>query len=173
MSIAAEFLAEFEREAVITRRFLERLPADKLAWRPHEKSMTAGQLALHIATVPGGVVSMAGADTVPPPNFGAPNPQPESVEQILKALEDSVAKVRQTLPTFTDDRMNATWRLVKDGRELMAMPRALVIRTIMLNHWIQHRGQFGVHLRLAGAKVPSSYGPSGDEPPDFLRRPSA
>lgn len=169
MSIAEALLAEFEQEAQITRKFLERLPNDQLEWRPHPKSMTAGQLALHIAEVPGQVLKMSEFDEAPPPNFGGANPQPASTQAVLDALEASIAAVRAGLPTVSDERMLATWRLSVNGKELLAMPRAAFLRSIMLNHWYQHRGQFGVYLRLLGAKVPSSYGPSGDEMPDFMQ----
>ena len=169
MATTEMLLAEFEQEARTTRKFLERLPADKLDWKPHVKSMSAGQLALHIAGTPGQVVRMAEADEIPAPDFGRPNPQPTSLQEVLGALDQSIATVRQVLPTFTDERLQAMWRVKKDGKELLSMPRVAVLRSIMLNHWYHHRGQFGVYLRLLGAKVPSSYGPSGDELPDFMR----
>jgi uncharacterized damage-inducible protein DinB len=169
MTIAQALLAEFDNEVPRTQRFLERVPADKLTWRPHEKSMTAGQLALHIATVPGGVVRLASMDPASAPDFNAPRPQPASIGEVLSALKQSSETVRTTLPTFDDQRMQAIWRLVKDGKDLLAIPRMNFLRNIMLNHWYHHRGQLGVYLRLLGAKVPSSYGPSGDEPPDFLQ----
>ena len=169
MTIADLFLEEFEQETHTTRKFLERLPGDRLTWKPHEKSMSAGQLALHIACSPGQVVEMAKADEVTPPDFSRPNPQPASVQEILQALDESVATVKAILPTFTDEQMQAIWRVKAGGRELMAMPRAAVLRNILFNHWYHHRGQFGVYLRLLGAKVPSSYGPSGDEIPEFMQ----
>ena len=99
------------------------------------------------------------------PDFSRPNPQPETVDEILKTHDESVATVRRVLPTFTEEAMAETWRLVgPEGKELQALPRATFLRAILLNHWIQHRGQLGVYLRLVGAKVPASYGPSGDEP---------
>jgi len=168
MQIAQAFLAEFEHEAGITRRFLERLPEDNLTWKPHEKSMTAGQLAFHLATVPGGVVQMASTNPAPPPKFG--NPQPGSVKEVLEAHDAGVATVKKVLPAFDDAAMAETWRLEKDGEELMAMPRAAFLRAIMLSHWIQHRGQFGVYLRLLDVAVPSSYGPSADEMPEFVKK---
>ncbi|MEZ6069656.1 MAG: DinB family protein [Pirellulales bacterium] len=169
MSMADAFLAEFDAEAQTTRRFLEQLPEDRLEWRPHEKSMTAGQLALHIATAPGAIVEMAMADVVPFPKMDKAPEQPTSLQQILDAHDASVAKVRDTLPTFSDEQMQRMWKATYEGHDLIEMPRAGVIRTIMLNHWIHHRGQFGVYLRLVGAKVPSSYGPSGDEMPDVMK----
>lgn len=169
MSIAAAMLAEFEQEAKTTRKFLEQLPEDKLLWKPHDKSMTAGQLAYHIATAPAGIVKMAEMDSVDMPDFDRPNPQPESRQQILDALDASISTVRDVLPNLSDEQMHATWRMTREGTELLSLPRAAVYRSILLNHWYHHRGQFGVYLRLVGAKVPSSYGPSGDELPDFAK----
>lgn len=169
MSIAQGFLAEFELEAKTTRKFLERLPADKLAWKPHEKSMAAGQLALHIAAAPADVLRMTLNDTFTMPDFQLP--LPTSVAEIVAAHDQTVETVRNLLPTISDSAMTGLWRLLgPDGTELLAMPRVNVLRSIMLNHWIHHRGQFGVYLRLLGAKVPSSYGPSGDEIPDFMAK---
>ena len=170
MTIAEALLAEFEQEASTTRRFLERLPEDKLDWKPHAKSMSAGQLALHIAGSPGQVARMAKEDEVPAPDFSRPNPQPESTREVLEVLEDSIASVKEVLSTLTDERMQAIWRVQANGKELLAMPRAAMLRNILLNHWYHHRGQFGVYLRLLGAKVPSSYGPSGDELPEFMQK---
>ena len=161
--VAGALLAEFEAELPRTRRFLERLPTAMLTWRPHEKSMTAGQLALHIAQVPFGVLKLGLDDEASPPNLA--RPQPQTVREVLDALDRSAAFVRQTLPTLDDRRMGATFRIVAEGRTLMAMPRAAFLRSILLNHWYHHRGQLGVYLRLVGATVPWSYGPSGDESP--------
>jgi uncharacterized damage-inducible protein DinB len=166
MTLAQSMLAEFEQEAKTTRKFLERLPEDKLTWRPHEKSLTAGQLAYHIAEVPEQVLRMGLEDVFSMPNMG--NPQPKSVAEVLAKLDESVATVKKLLPTVTDARMEGTWTLVMNGKEVLSMPRAVFCRSILLNHWYHHRGQFGVYLRLVGAKVPSSYGPSGDEKPDFM-----
>jgi uncharacterized damage-inducible protein DinB len=161
MSIAQELLAEFEAQAPVTRKFLERLPSDKLTWQPHPRSMTAGQLAYHLALVPGGVVKGAQMDQIPPPGFQFP--QPASVQEILDAFEQSVATVRDVMPGFDDAAMNATWRIVAGDQEIAAMPRVAFLRNIMLNHGYQHRGQFCVYLRLLDVPVPSSWGPSADE----------
>ena len=163
MSISQAMLGEFEHEAQITRKFLERLPQDKLMWKPHEKSHTAGALALHIAIVPGFVVRMALMDESPVPDFATLFKQPANVQEILAAHEKSVETVRQILPTLDDARLMANWSATREGKPVMTIPKVMVLRSIMLNHWIHHRGQFGVYLRLVGAKVPSSYGPSGDE----------
>jgi len=168
MSIAQTLLAEFEIQAPITRKFLERLPEDKLTWKPHEKSMTAGQLAFHLAFVPGGVIRFVQNNPAQAPDFNFP--QPASRQEILKTLDDSIAAVQTLLPKFDDAAMRETWRLFAGDRELLAQPRGLFVRDIMLNHWYQHRGQFCVYLRLLGAAVPASWGPSADEPPAFAQQ---
>jgi len=171
MTIAQTLIEEFEVQAPVTRRFLERLPADKLTWKPHAKSMSAGQLAFHLAYVPGDTAKFVMANPAPAPDFSALDifPQPPSHGAILDRLDESVATVRDVLPRFSDDDMRATWRLVAGERELVAMPRGAFLRNIMLNHWYQHRGQFSVYLRLLGVPVPSSWGPSADETVGFTK----
>ena len=163
MSLAHAMLAEFEQEAKTTRKFLEQVPNDKLAWKPHEKSHTAGELALHIATTPRGVLQLAFTDQSPLPDFSKLWTQPQSVQEILSALDQSIDFVRKELPKLDDAALQKTWSGLVNGKPVMSMPKAALLRFIMLNHWIHHRGQLGVYLRLLGAKVPSSYGPSGDE----------
>jgi len=168
-SIAQTFLAEFETQAPITRRFLERLPEDKLTWQPHEKSMTAGQLAYHLAFVPGGVLRLVQNNPATfPESFSFP--QPSSREEILKTLDDSIATVRELLPRLDDAAMHETWRLLAGGNPVLAQPRGLFLRDVMLSHWYQHRGQFCVYLRLLNIPVPASWGPSADEAPLFMQK---
>jgi uncharacterized damage-inducible protein DinB len=162
-SIAHAMLHEFESELPATRRFLERIPEGSLNWQPHEKSMTAGQLALHIAQSPAGALKMALADDAAPPDFSGGRDQPASLRDVLAALDECAAEVRRILPGLDDDRMARTFTITLKGRTLMSVPRAAFLRSIMLNHTYHHRGQLGVYLRLLGVKVPSSYGPSGDE----------
>ena len=169
MSLAESMLAEFEAQAPITRRFLERLPEDRLTWKPHEKSMSAGQLALHIARVPGGSVRFVRQNPAQAPDLNNV-PQPSSLTEILGVFEESVAVVRSLLPQFNDAAMQETWRMLQGERELLAIPRAQFLRDIMLNHWFQHRGQFSVYLRLLNVAVPASWGPSADEPPIFMQK---
>jgi uncharacterized damage-inducible protein DinB len=163
MSIAHAMLGEFEHESKITRKFLERVPQDKLNWKPHEKSHTAGELALHIAIVPEWVVRMALEDESRLPICDELFKQPATVQDILNSHEKSTETVREILPTLEDARLMTNWSAMRDGKPVGTMPKVMVLRSIMLNHWIQHRGQLGVYLRLMGAKVPASYGPSGDE----------
>ena len=172
MSIAQSFLAEFETQAPITRRFLERVPEDKLTWKPHAKSMTAGQLAYHLASVPGGIVRFAQSNPAQAPEF-ASFPQPASRQEILKTFEESIAAVRSQLPKFDDAAMRETWRMVAGGREVLAQPREEFLRDVMFSHWYQHRGQFCVYLRLLDVAVPASWGPSADEAPVFMQKTQA
>lgn len=163
MSVAQAMLVEFEHESEITRKFLERIPPDKLTWNAHEKSHTIGALARHIAIVPGNVIRAIQTDESPLPDFDTLFKQPETLQEILAAHEESVRTVNALLPAFDDARLATNWSGIREGKILVTMPKGIFLRLIMLNHWIQHRGQLGVYLRLTGAKVPASYGPSGDE----------
>jgi uncharacterized damage-inducible protein DinB len=169
MSIAQELLNELEQQAPVTRRFLERLPDDKLTWRPHPRSMTAGQLALHLASVPGNIARFVQTESGQAPNFGNA-PQPASREEVLQSLDESVSTARTLLPKFDDNAMHETFRVLAGETEVMAVPRQFFLRNIMLNHWYQHRGQFAVYLRLLDIPVPASWGPSADEAPSLPRR---
>jgi uncharacterized damage-inducible protein DinB len=164
MKIIDALLAEVEQEAQTTRRQLERIPQEHLTWKPHPKSMSLGQLALHIATVPGNVAEIAALDVVPnPPAFQ--QPEAATAAELLPALTETVAKAKRALGGFDDAKMQATWRLQSNGKDLIAMPRVAVVRNIMLNHWYHHRGQLQVYLRLLNVPVPSVYGPTADENP--------
>ena len=164
MKMIDGLLAELEQEAETTRRVLERIPQAHLSWRPHPKSMSLGQLALHVATVPGSVAELAARDTIPePPAFV--QPEAASAAELVPTLQESVARARSALGGFDDARMGETWRLQSGGQEILAMPRAAVVRTVMLNHWYHHRGQLLVYLRLLNQSVPSVYGPTADENP--------
>jgi uncharacterized damage-inducible protein DinB len=161
MSMIEALLQELEHEAQTTRRVLERVPGDRLGWKPHDKSMSLGQLALHVASVPGAIATLAGQSPCPVPTFQQPSAA--SAAELLPALERSLATARETLRAMDDASLAKTFRIVDGDREVMALPVGALFRSIMLNHWYHHRGQLGVYLRLLGAQVPSSYGPSGDE----------
>jgi uncharacterized damage-inducible protein DinB len=164
MTIIDGLLAELEQEAATTRRVLERIPQEHLSWRPHPKSMSLGQLALHVATVPGNVAEFAAPDVVAtPPSFA--QPEATTATELVPALAESVAKAKRALGSYDDAKMGAMWRLQNNGREVMAMPRVAFVRAIMLNHWYHHRGQLLVYLRLLNLPVPSVYGPTADENP--------
>jgi uncharacterized damage-inducible protein DinB len=169
VSIAESLLREFEVQAPITQRFLERLPENKLTWKPHNRSMSAGQLAYHLAFVPGGIIRFVQNNPVEAPEFQS-FPQPASCEEILLVFKDSIAAVRSLLPSFDDTAMKETWRMVAGGRDVLAEPRAEFLRDVMFSHWYQHRGQFSVYLRMLDVAVPRSWGPSADEPSAFVRK---
>ena len=163
MKIIDGLLAELEQEAQTTQRVLERIPQAHLSWRPHPKSMSLGQLALHVATVPGNVAELAARDTSEPSSFV--HPEAATAAELVPSLTESVAKAKRALGEFDDARMGAMWRLQSGGRDIMAMPRVALVRAIMLNHWYHHRGQLLVYLRLLNQSVPSVYGPTADENP--------
>ena len=140
------------------------VPEAHLAWKPHPKSMSLGQLALHVATVPATVAALAVQDIVPArPVFV--QDEALTTAELVPALQATVAQVKQLLGNFDDAKMSATWRLMQGSRELMAVPRAAFVRAIMLNHWYHHRGQLLVYLRMLDMPVPAVYGPSADENP--------
>jgi len=169
MRMIEGLLAELEQEAETTRRVLERIPQAHLTWKPHPKSMSLGQLALHVATVPGMVAELAALDTIPePPAFV--QPEAATASELVPSLKESVAKAKRALGGFDDVRMGAMWRLQRGGKDLMAMPRVAFVRAIMLNHWYHHRGQLSVYLRMLGVPLPSIYGPSADENPFAARQ---
>jgi uncharacterized damage-inducible protein DinB len=164
MTIIDGLLAELEQEAATTRRVLERIPQAHLSWKPHPKSMSLGQLALHVATVPGNVAELAAQDTIAaPPNFV--QPEAATTAELVPSLTESIAKAKRALGGFDDAKMGGMWRLQNAGRDIMVMPRVALVRAIMLNHWYHHRGQLLVYLRLLNQSVPSVYGPTADENP--------
>ena len=169
MSISQTLVSEFDVQAPITRRFIERLPEDKLTWKPHTKSMSAGQLAYHLAFIPGGLVQFVQNNPAQVPDF-AQFPQPATKEEILAKFDESVATVRTQLPKYDDKFMKETWRLVAGGKEVLAQPRESFLRDVMFSHWYQHRGQFSVYLRMLDVPVPASWGPSADEQPVFMQK---
>ena len=169
MPIAKELLSEFEIQAPLTRKFLERVPESRLTWKPHEKSMTLGQLAYHLASVPAGIARFVSTNPAQvPEKFDFP--QPASIAEVLKTHDEGVNVVRDTLSTFDDGAMKETWRMCAGDREVLALPRATFVRDIMLSHWYQHRGQMCVYLRILNVPVPSTWGPSADEAPTFMKQ---
>ncbi len=164
MAIIDGMLQELEQEAHTTRRVLERVPDDQLAWRPHEKARTLGELALHVAMVPGGVAELiASPSPAQAPQFI--DPSPKSASELIPALDQSIAKAKKALDGMNDATLMGTWRMMRGDRELFAVPRLALLRSIMLNHWYHHRGQLTTYLRQLGVRIPSIYGPSADENP--------
>jgi uncharacterized damage-inducible protein DinB len=168
MSTAKALIQELEQEAQTTRRVLERVPGDRLTWKPHDKSMSLGQLALHVAMVPGAVAEIARQSTVQVPDFK--HPTPTSTAELIPTLEQSIAKAREIVGAMDDAALARTWRVMDGEKEVMALPVGALLRSIMLNHWYHHRGQLSVYLRQVGVPVPSIYGPSADENPFAARK---
>jgi uncharacterized damage-inducible protein DinB len=168
MSTIDALVQELELEAQATRRVLERVPEDRLAWKPHDKSMSLGQLALHVAMIPGAIAEMSQHSPFPIPEFTQPSAA--TAAELIPVLEQSVRKARGILLAMDETALGATWRAVDGEREVMALPVGALLRTIMLNHWYHHRGQLSVYLRQVGALVPSIYGPSADENPFMAAR---
>jgi uncharacterized damage-inducible protein DinB len=164
MALIDGLLKELEEEAIATRRVLERVPDNQLAWRPHHKARTLGELALHVATVPGGVAEfVASPSPAQAPQFT--DPSPRNASDLIPALEESITKAKAALASLDDAAVLETWRLMQGDRELFAVPRIAMLRSVMLNHWYHHRGQLTVYLRALDVPVPSIYGPSADENP--------
>jgi uncharacterized damage-inducible protein DinB len=168
MKLTEMLLAELQQEATTTRKMLERVPQAAFTWKPHEKSMALGQLAAHVANLFGAwLVSSLSQD-----EFDLANSQPskeESVEAILEAFDRNVASAVELLQITSDEGLFNTWRLKRGGQVLFEMPRWVVVRGMVFNHIIHHRGQLSVFLRLQNVPLPPVYGPTADELPDVLK----
>lgn len=163
MKMIDSLVAEFGRETQTTRKHLERLPNDKLDWRPHEKSFTARGLASHIVECVGWAESIFDKDEI---DFNPATYRPyqaASVADLLKTFDEKVARGKQVLASASDANLAQPWRLKIMGRVRFEKTKADVFRDFTLSHVIHHRGQLSVYLRLLGAAVPGSYGPSADE----------
>jgi len=163
MTIAASLLQELDQEAHATRRVLERVPDAHLDWRPHPKSFSLGQLAMHVAQVPGAIATLSTKSPATPPAFVQERAAHSA--DLIPTLDASIDTAKSILGGASDAALMETWRLVAGDREIMAMPRAALLRAIMLNHWYHHRGQLLVYLRQLDVPVPSVYGPTADENP--------
>jgi uncharacterized damage-inducible protein DinB len=165
MTQIASLIKEFERETRTTRKHLERLPNDKLHWRPHEKSYTAGALASHIVECIDWTDSIFKLDYVDIDAASYKPYQAKSSDDLLSTFDATVTKCKQVLTNVADEDLEQPWGLKINGRLRFEKPRAEVFRDFTLSHLIHHRGQFSVYLRLLGVPVPGSYGPSADELP--------
>jgi uncharacterized damage-inducible protein DinB len=164
MTMIDSLMAEFEHEAQTTRKHLERLPGDKLDWRPHEKSFTAVALASHITELVTFADAIFNQDEL---DFDPATYKPylaTSVADLIKTFDDNVAKGKQAMAGVTDETLKQPWSFKIMGRVRFEKPKAAVFRDFTLSHLIHHRGQFSVYLRLLNVPVPGSYGPSADEP---------
>ena len=167
MSISKMILPEFENEMANTRKTLERVPDDKLDWKPHEKSMTLGGLATHLSHIPSWTKNTFEADELdlaPPAGSGPPRmEQVKSAAAALEAFDENVASARTALENAADETWQGQWTLRLGDKKIFTLPRTAVMRGFVMNHMIHHRAQLGVYLRLLDVPVPSIYGPSADE----------
>jgi uncharacterized damage-inducible protein DinB len=159
-------LPEFENEMANTRKTLERVPDDKFAWKPHEKSMSLGGLSTHLANIPSWTVQTFDRDEL---DISPPGEEPFRLEEaksrdaLLEAFDKNVASARAALEAASDENWQGAWSLLAGGNKIFTLPRTAVMRGFVMNHLIHHRAQLGVYLRLLDVPVPSIYGPSADE----------
>jgi uncharacterized damage-inducible protein DinB len=161
--LSAGLLPELDQEMAATRTCLERLPEDKLDWRPHPKSWTLGELSAFMAILPTWVtttIALDSLDLAGTPQTGKPA---RSRAALLESFDNHVAAAREALRDATDEHLMGPWTLLKGGKTLLTQPRSAILRGFALNHLIHHRGQLTVYLRLLDVPVPAIYGPSADE----------
>jgi uncharacterized damage-inducible protein DinB len=159
-------LPEFDMEMANTRKTLERVPEDKLGWKPHEKSGTMGWLAGHLANIPSWAsytINQDSLDLAPGGVTPAPLPPAKSRKELLDTFDKNVAEARAAIARSKDDHLFKRWSLLRNGATLLEMPRVAVLRSFVMNHIIHHRAQIGVYLRLNNVPLPAIYGPSADE----------
>ena len=155
-------LAEYDHEMGTTRKLLERMPDDKLTWKPHDKSMALGELASHLGNIPNwgsAILNDSSFDLAGRP----PNQTPKATRAEVLALFDDSTKRTRALMGKTDPEYLAPWTLRRDGQDMFTMPRIAAFRSFVLSHMIHHRGQLSVYLRMNQIPVPAIYGPSADE----------
>jgi len=164
MNAIDPLLMEFEQESATTRRLLELVPTGKLAWRPHPKARSLGELANHIAAVQKTIPTAIQTATYDL-SKGGDNVVPDSAAEIVTAFDANVAEARRQLATMTDDDLMSVWSGQVGGRTVVSAPKIGVLRGILLNHTYHHRGQLTTYLRQLDVALPSVYGPTADENP--------
>jgi len=162
MAIKDSLLTDFDHEMGTTRKLLERLPDDKLSWKPHVKSMSLGGLATHVSNIP----QWAGT-ILNEPFFDLANAPPNQAEktsraEILASFDETRKRTRDWMDK-TDAEYSSLWTLKRGGQAMFSVPRVSAFRSFVLHHVIHHRGQLSVYLRLNDVPVPAIYGPSADE----------
>ena len=166
MAIRDGFLPELDHEMATTRRLLARVPAGRAGWRPHPKSRTLGELAMHIAGLAGmgtRVLKTDDFEVSPPGGPARARAEFTTPSAMLLLFDQSLAECRAALAAADDATLLAPWTLKHGGTVVFTLPRAAALRTMMLNHLIHHRGQLTVYLRLNDVPLPGIYGPSADE----------
>jgi len=162
MAIKDALLPEFDHEMATARKVIERVPAEKFGYKPHDRSMTMGALASHIAEMPTWATTGIAMDSIDLAGGYQPF-QPKSTAELLQAFDKNVAGAHNAIAGASDETLMKSWSLKRGDVTLMTMPKIAVVRSFVLNHLIHHRGQLSVYLRLNNIPVPSMYGPSADE----------
>lgn len=165
MGLSEALLPEFDHEMANTRKTLERVPDEKFAWKPHEKSSKMGNLAGHLANLPSWGTLTIGSDSFDMAPGGQPVKTPElsSTKDVLEKFDENVAATRAAIAGASDQDLFKPWTLLSNGNTILTMPKVGVLRSFVMSHIIHHRAQLGVYLRLNDIPVPSIYGPSADE----------
>lgn len=167
MSLADSLLPQFDQEVATTRKMLERVPGDRLDWSPHEKSMTLGRLASHLAEGPGwagALLTQDSFDVEPPEGTGYEPADCGTVSEILALLDESVAQCRDIVAATDDETFLSPWSLLRAGETVFSAPKIGVFQQMVVHHMVHHRGQLSVYLRLLDVPLPQTYGPTADEP---------
>lgn len=162
-ALAQLFFADLEGEIAATRRLLERVPADRLGWKPHERSMSLGSLALHIANLFNWQTQMLEDEAYDLATAPPPLAQPERADTILRVFDEASARMQAALARLGAAELLASWTLKRGDQVLMRTPRAAVVRHMGLSHMVHHRGQLSVYLRMLDVPLPFIYGPTADE----------
>jgi uncharacterized damage-inducible protein DinB len=161
--ISQSFLPELQHEAASCRKMLERVPLEKYSWKPHDKSMTLGRLATHVAELPSWITMTINTDELDFSKFDYKPFEAKSTEELLRHFDENVERAAAALKDVDDATMMKNWTLRNGDHIIFTMPKVATIRSMAMNHMIHHRGQLSVYLRLAGVPVPGMYGPSADE----------
>jgi uncharacterized damage-inducible protein DinB len=156
------FIPEFDHEFAETRKALERVPEDKFDFKPHEKSYSLHQLAAHLAEIPRWAKVTLTMDVF---DLDAPYDRmvPETKDEILAHFDEGLAEARKLIQGVTGEQLMSDWSMKQDGKVVLSMPKAAVLRSFIFNHNVHHRAQLGVYLRMLDVPVPAHYGPSADE----------
>ncbi len=162
-NIASAFIAELEQEAATARKCLERVPAEKFDWKPHEKSMTFSRLASHIAEMFGWTPVTLQQPELDFSKFDYKPFEPVTTDDLVEHLDKNVAEAIDTLRNTSDEVFMENWTMRNGEIEYFTMPKIAVMRSFVMNHIVHHRGQLSVYLRLNDIPVPALYGPSADE----------
>jgi uncharacterized damage-inducible protein DinB len=162
--LAGAFLAEIESEAKVTRSVLERVPADKCDYKPHEKSMTFGRLASHVAEMWGWTVHTVKQDVLDFSTMEYTPFEPKTTDDLLAFFDKHVSDAKAALAETSDETFMTDWTMRNAEQVYFTMPKVAVMRSFVLNHIVHHRGQLTVYLRMHNVPLPPLYGPSADEP---------